>query len=189
MKLAAILPWFVFSLCFVASAAHAVTCEDKTIPAINPDAVYVSDSKTGTVTDSRTGLMWKKCSEGQTWDGIACTGAGETFSWSTALSLGVKDRTGNYSDWRLPNIKELRSLVEECRVAPAINDTLFPRTPNSYFWSGSPHLIYNFDSTWYVNFYDGFPAYDNRRYKFSVRLVRGGNSFDSMMEPTVNRPQ
>jgi len=182
------LTWLAACLCCGTAAARAAVCEDTTVPAVNPDAVYISDGRTGTVTDSRTGLMWKKCSEGQTWNGSACSGAWEAFSWSAALALGVKERTGNYSDWRLPNIKELRSLVEECRVDPAINDVLFPGTPKSYFWSSSPHLIYNADNAWYVNFYDGFPAFDNRRYKFAVRLVRGGQSFAALAPFADSKP-
>lgn len=178
-----------FSIClwFSISAAGAVTCEDKTIPAMNPDWAYISDSKTGIVTDTRTGLMWKKCSEGQSWNGSSCAGSWGAFSWSAALSLGVKDRTGNYMDWRLPNIKELRSLVEECRVDPAINNALFPNSPSAYFWTSSPHVIYNSDNAWYVNFYDGFPAFENRVFKFSVRLVRGGRTIDSMTNSDENK--
>lgn len=178
MKLSSPLHWLAICLWFGTTAAGAVTCADATVPASNPDKAYTSDSTNGTVTDTRTGLMWKKCIEGQTWNSSACTGRWGTFTWAAALSLGVRDRTGNYSDWRLPNIKELRTLVEECRVDPAINDSLFPGNPSSYFWSGSPHLIYNSDNAWYVNFYDGFPAFDKRSYNFSVRLVRGGQSFD-----------
>ncbi len=176
MNLSTSRSWLAACLWLGAQAAHAVTCEDKTIPALNPDAAYISDSTAGTVTDIRSGLMWKKCLEGQAWNGSACVGARGTFPWSSALTLGVRDHTGNYSDWRLPNIKELRSLVEECRIDPAINDALFPGATSAYLWTGSPHAGYNFDSAWYVNFYDGFPAFDNRTYKFSVRLVRGGEA-------------
>ncbi len=84
-----------------------------------------------------------------------------------------------YSDWRLPNLKELTSLVEECRVDPAINNAVFPATPSSYFWSGSPGAN-DSDYAWVVNFNGGLANSNHRGLARSVRLVRGGQSFDSL---------
>ena len=107
------------------------------VQASNPSSVYVIDSVN--VTDSRSGLMWDRCALGQS--GVSCaTGAASTFTWQAALDVVAS--LGSYkgfSDWRLPNVRELRSLVEECRINPAINEYAFPNTPpTSLFWSGSP---------------------------------------------------
>ena len=166
-----------------ATPIGAGSCTDTTIPPSNPDASYV-DHDDGTVTDSNTGLMWKRCSEGQTWSGGTCNGTAITFSWGSALSLATVANLGGYADWRLPNVKELRSLVEECRTGPAIDIAIFPNTPNSSFWTSSPFVIYSNDA-WTVNFSDGSNfVYTNRADASVVRLVRAGESTQSTTATT-----
>jgi hypothetical protein len=177
-------------------AVAASFCTDGSISASNPDSIYVSDNALGTVTDTRTGLTWKKCSEGQTWSGSACTGTPGTYSWSAALALGAGDKTGNHVDWRTPNIKELRSLVEECRLGPTINTNMFPDTPITKYWSDSPFFGARGNPTrWYAWFVDFLPGHalgcaacsspdyrfndGSRDERYAVRLVRGGQPFDS----------
>lgn len=155
----------------LSSSATAVTCVNG-IPASNPDAVYTVHGD-GTATDTRTGLMWKVCSEGQTWSTGSCTGTAVGKTWATALADAEAHVFAGYSDWRLPNVKELFSLVEKCAVNPAINTTVFPSTPSSYVWSGSPYA-YNSSNAWSVNFSYGNAAFNYRSYAYSVRLVRGG---------------
>jgi hypothetical protein len=160
------------SLAALAGVANAVTCVDY-LPASNPDVVYV-DHGDGTVTDTRTGLMWKQCAEGLS--GVGCgMGTLMTFTWSGALSHAVSSSFAGYTNWRLPNVKELSSLVEDCRFQPAINDSLFPNTPSSSFWSGSPDAAY-WNYGWVVDFYFGSvpPAGLRRSNVGHVRFVRGG---------------
>ena len=106
------------------------------------------------VLDNQTKLIWSRCSLGQTWDGSACTGSAIETSWSDALlrarSLG--------SGYRLPNIKELESLVDETSQ-PAIN-SLFVASPydyrgyDGYYWSSS--LVHGDDNyAWIVVFFNG----------------------------------
>jgi hypothetical protein len=151
--------------------ARAVQCQHN-IPPSNSDAVYQMHAG-GTVTDNRTGLMWKRCSEGQAWNGSTCTGSASSFTWSAALALAEAASFAGFSDWRLPNHSELRSLVEVCAVGPSINQDIFPGTPPSDFWSGSPYAD-NASSAWNVYFGDG-DSYDNPRDDSNyVRLVRAG---------------
>ncbi len=169
-------------------AAQAVTCTDATIQPSNPDSVYTVNGD-GTVSDTRNGLVWKQCAEGQS--GSACSGSATGHPWSAALGLAAASRFAGHSDWRLPNAKELLSLVEDCRIFPAINNHVFPNTPSSYFWSGSPVADFS-DYAWGVYFNNGY-VYDYRYDDGSVRLVRGGQSFGSFdrlsaAPPVVNTP-
>jgi hypothetical protein len=159
----------------ISPVTQAQTCNPN-MPASTPDS-QLTDNDDGTITDTATGLMWKKCMEGLTGD-FCETGAAATFTWQTALQRpGVVNNTGGgfagKTDWRLPNIKELVSIVEEKCYDPAINLTRFPNTPSSVVWSGSPNAN-NSDGAWHVAFYYGNSGYRNRNSYFQVRLVRGG---------------
>lgn len=114
-------------------------CADSRLIANNPTSAYVLHDD-GTVTDPRTGLMWKRCAEGQAWDAAAstCTGEATSLAWGAALAAGDTGFAG-HADWRLPNIKELASLVEICRFQPAINEEVFPAPATiANYWSSSP---------------------------------------------------
>ena len=129
----------------------------------------------GTVTDKKTALMWKQCPEGLS--GSDClTGTVATYTYKTAIERADASENkpfATYSDWRLPNIKELRSLAARDRYKPAINSTLFPNTPNAYFWSSSPTANYA-SYAWLLGFDYGNDSYNSRDLSFDVRLVRGG---------------
>lgn len=111
---------------------YAQTCVDA-IPASTPTSDFEVHND-GTVTHSPTVLMWKVCSEGQTWqsDG-SCSGVAGDHSWQQALQAPQTLNTGGgyagYTDWRLPNAKELTSIVEFKCNSPAINLTVFNNAP------------------------------------------------------------
>lgn len=63
----------------------------------------------GTALDTQRNLLWMRCSIGQTWGDSSCSGKVKYFSWEDAKKQSTIF-TG-YSDWRLPTIEELRSLV------------------------------------------------------------------------------
>ena len=131
----------------------------------------------GTVTDNKTNLMWKVCSEGQTWSSPAtCSGTATRHNWQQALELAdsaIYPLISGFNDWRLPNIAELRSLVAKDRSYPTINLTVFPNTPTNYFWSSSPNASSSDDAR-IVYFYEGRGGYSLRYATGRVRLVRAG---------------
>ena len=167
----------------VALHAHAVTMcaagnpDTTSVAELTPTSAFVNHND-GTVTHSLTGLMWKQCAEGSSGAGCA-GGAPAIMTWSAALAAAVADTTAGHSDWRLPNKKELESIVESCGFSPTINQTLFPATPMSRsFWSSSswgpnPALA------WRVDFGAGFSEGVTKSVEQYVRLVRGGQSFGS----------
>ena len=156
-----------------APAVSAQTCN----PAIRlsaPDSRYVVNAAQGTVLDKQTGLTWKRCVEGQS--GADC-GAGSVtiFNWSGALSQAAASAFAGHKDWRLPNSKELESLVEVACYGPALNATKFPNQLAYWLvWASSPNAYHTYDA-WHVEFYWGNSDYsDGRGYYRAVRLVRGG---------------
>ncbi|GLS27553.1 hypothetical protein GCM10007877_32720 [Marinibactrum halimedae] len=126
----------------------------------------------GTVTDTVTGLMWAQCEEGLS--GALCdTGASQSQSWVAALSSARSSDLAGYNDWRLPNVKELQSLVAYNRVAPMINEEAFPNASSDDFWTSSPN-VQSPGETWFVDFDLGYVDYQFRSVPFKVRLVRSG---------------
>ena len=170
--------YFLLLCCmFSAAIVHAEQfCKPESIPASTPDSQLV-DNGNGTVTDSATGLMWKKCSEGLSGDNCE-SGTLDYLTWQGALQQpGAVNNAGGFAghtDWRLPNINELVSLVEEQCYDPAINLNRFPNTPSRHAWSGSPYADFS-ASAWSVYFPYGYSSAGRRNNSYAVRLVRGGN--------------
>jgi len=167
--------FLLFSL--VTWMVQAQTCHPESIPASTPDS-QLQDNGDSTVTDLKTGLMWKQCVEGQS--GSDCArGSAETFSWQQALqraqTVNSSGGFAGFTDWRLPNIKELRSLVEQQCQDPAINMTRFPATSSDGVWSSSAVAGYAGYSSfaWDVNFYIGNFTLSSMDYYHQLRLVRG----------------
>ena len=119
------------------------------------------------VTDSKTGLTWRRCSEGQAWSGTTCTGTALAYTHEQALA-----RAQTQTGWRLPDVKELASLADRSPGNPAIDPTVFPGAVSSWYWSSSPFAGIS-SSAWVVNFANGLVSYYSRSlYQSYVRLVR-----------------
>ncbi|MCO7069406.1 DUF1566 domain-containing protein [Vibrio cholerae] len=146
--------------------------ENTAITATTPSADF-SDNGDGTVTHHKTGLIWQRCSLGQSWDGTDCTGSATAFNWQQALAAATQHTLAGFSDWRLPNKNELASIVEYRCYQPAINHQQFPNTPSAWYWSSSPDA-YNSDDAWYVYFNVGYVGSYDKSDNGHVRLVRAG---------------
>ena len=119
------------------------------------------------VTDNQTGLTWRRCSEGQSFSGGTCIGAAATFTHEAAL-VHARAQTG----WRLPNVKELASIVDRTRLNPTIDIAAFPGTPFFHdVWSSSPYAS-EAGYAWYVDFFGGSVNFGYRLTHHAVRLVR-----------------
>lgn len=121
--------------------AAAQTCKYDSIKATAPADRFVVQQN-GTILDANTGLEWMTCIYGMNYENGTCVGtAQEMDSWSDALMLRDEvngEEVSGYSDWRLPNIKELASIVEYACFSPSINLSIFPETPSAPFWTNTP---------------------------------------------------
>ncbi len=139
----------------------------------------------GTVRHRKTGLTWMRCAMGQTWTGTACSGTAGTYTWASASALSALNVTfAGKSDWRLPSIAELQTIADRKVYDPAIDTTVFPNTPSSYFWSASSVSISS-TYAWKESFSYGGSSSDAKTAGLPLRLVRGA-SFDPLALYTPN---
>jgi len=146
------------------------------------------DNGDGTITDTNTGLMWEKLS----YDGTIHSW-GNTYTWDNAFGVKIATLNGGggfagHGDWRVPNIKELQSIVNYeipstgPTVAAAFNTgctqgctvTSCSCTQSLSYWSSSSY-VFSPDAVWLVGFNDGNDRTDFKSYgPYYVRAVRGG---------------
>ena len=141
----------------MSSAFAAQTCDGKTSTA-NEDEFTFPAAIPGKAYHTKSGLEWSRCVVGQTWNATTskCDGDGERLTWQSALKISKTYRVGNHTDWRLPNLKELVSLVQRKCVDPAVELTVFPATPSNSYWTSTPNTAANKnDEAWTVGFYNG----------------------------------
>lgn len=155
-------------LCLGLTTAYAqANCNRGQLKASVPDNRYQVQANTSQVKDLQTNLIWQRCAVGRVWNGMECTGTEKLLSWQQALQE-AKAQTG----WRLPNIKELKSLVEVACYEPAINSNIFVgMTGNSVFWS-STTVADDATSAWQLKFDDGKSQFVVKTESASLILVR-----------------
>lgn len=156
----------VIALLLAITHSHAQTCNPN-ITRSAPDSRYQLVNDNTEVKDTQTGLIWQRCSLGQTWSGSSCTGTATTYNWTNALQTAANMGNG----WRVPNIKELDSLVEQACYNASINETYFPNTVSSWYWSSSP-VAGSSNSAWIVYFGYGYDDSSGKSVNSYVRLVR-----------------
>lgn len=153
----------------VSFSAYAQECLSdglETTPNDNFEAVTTS-----TLLDTTTDLVWRRCAEGQTWDGSTCSGEAVKYTWQQALQLAQQASNDDLLGWRLPNVKELATLTERDCVRPAINSSLFPATPPDDFWTSTPSAD-DPDRSWVVAFFNASHSIKEKDRFIYVRLVR-----------------
>ena len=124
-----------------------------------------SRDKAGIVSDSRAALFWQD-SYRDNGDKIKQT------TWQDALIYCEELTLGGNSDWRLPNMVELKSIRDVGKVKPAISSVFKMTTPN-YYWSSTTPAS-NTSNAWVVDFYNGHGHWNSKKNNSLVRCVRGG---------------
>jgi hypothetical protein len=139
------------------SGTNYVRCV-RGVQLVNPS---FTDNGDGTVTDSAAGLMWQK-------------GYAYNKTWGSALEYCnnelVLPANNSYTDWRLPNIKELMSMIDHNLSDTAIDLTYFPYS--SAFYISSTTYATSTGSAWSVDFSNGY-AMGYGKSTHRVRCVRG----------------
>lgn len=96
-------------------------------------AAYPGDAANNVINDLKTGLQWRRCEEGRRWIGTRCQGLMYVFAHQDAL-LWAQTMPG----WRLPNVKELHSLVPESGTY-AMDPQAFPGAESWGYWTSTPN--------------------------------------------------
>ena len=130
-----------------------------------------TDNGDGTVTDAQTGLMWAKDANqaggAQTWNAA--------IDFANSLSLGNAGCGSNYTDWRLPNVKEVQSLIDFGNHTPALPSGHPFITANAVSVQTSSTSIQRPDYNWGVNISVGTVHEAQKVWASYVWPVRGGN--------------
>ena len=119
-----------------------------------------TDNGDGTITDSSTGLMWQKEDDGR------------QYAWDQAVSYAQSLNLAGHSDWRLPTVQELVSILDYGRYNPAI-DPIFSNAKSSTYCSGTTDAS-DTGNAWDVAFSYGGVDYHDKSNGGYVRCVRGG---------------
>ncbi len=112
------------------------------------------------VTDSLTGLMWQRM-------------YASPRKWANALTYCEDLDYGGHSDWRLPSVIELMSIVDDGTYNPSIDTDAFRGTPSDFFWTSTHHQT-SADGVRYVKFSNGIASYFRDTQGARVRCVREG---------------
>jgi hypothetical protein len=154
-------------------APDGVAPQDASYNPPNLQASYTVDDTNLTVVDNRTGLMWRKCPDGLTTSNCN-SGTITKILWVTALSA-CQTAFAGYTDWRLPNLAELSSLIYLGSGGSPYINPLFVGTPSgdSRFWTNTsyPTLL---TSVYTVRFDTGIQLGTPKSSTYYVRCVRGG---------------
>ena len=132
-----------------------------------PDSRY-SINGDGTATDLITGLMWRQCPEGLS--GTDCsTGAAGTKVWGGTMKDAKTSTFAGYDDWRLPNIKELMTIVDFDSAGTTTNQATFPGVTMTV-WTSSPVIGGDASHSWMLHFGTGLITSKSRVNSKHARL-------------------
>jgi hypothetical protein len=133
--------------------------------------VHYTDNGNGTIIDHFTGLMWQKIP------------SNDTISWEKALQYAENLSLAGFTDWRLPNIKELNSINDELKNAPSINSNFFTGVKSGRYWSSTTQKGQPINA-WFIDFQNfGITSYFSKSkgyYTMCVRSTAKTNSSSSL---------
>jgi hypothetical protein len=131
----------------------------------SPRFIVGTGAESGCITDNLTGLMWD----------LSGNISGGGVNWTQALSDCDNHNLGGYTDWRLPNIHELESLINAEETDPALwlNGQGFSSVIGDSYWSSTTYAP-NTDNAWTCYMRTGYPLYGDKIANCYVLVVRAG---------------
>jgi hypothetical protein len=147
------------------------------VPSGLPNPAAYDTNVAGIVTDRVTGLAWERAVD-----------ATATYGYLDAVAHCRSVTLGGHSDWRLPSVLELTSLLDYTRASPSIDPVAFPSTPSDFYWTsttwgGSTSItrVVDFDAS-------GSSSKDNGD-TYHVRCVRTAGTPAPRCAPPASRYQ
>lgn len=126
------------------------------------------------VTDTVTGLAWQGCAGGLRGPGCG-EGDATMLDWDGARAGCAALVWSGFDDWRLPDPKELDSILDTRHRSPAIDPEAFPGTPVGWYWTALSYAGGPDTHAWHVNFSSGHVANFDRTLPCYVRCVRSAS--------------
>jgi hypothetical protein len=155
-----------------------------------PNSAAYDTSVPGLVMDQVSGLVWERQVTGHA---VASTGCTVNLTgillcpWRYAIAHCAQSRLGGFSDWRLPNILELLSLIDFTVKEPQLDQTAFPQTPPESFWSSTRGPGAQLDLAHFVSFANGLEGTAFIDEPRRVRCVRTGSTVPPLCAPARSR--
>lgn len=165
-------------LCIVVCALCSSTAKAWLVPDTgdpnerNCNTHSYTDLGSGIIKDHVTGLMWQKAT------------APGTYTWQQAVDYCNNLSLGGHTDWHLPTVKEISTLVDVSIKfpGPLINSTYFPNTEQSDYWS-STTFSDTPDSAYFMDFENGIVyGYKDKIENSYVRAVRGNSAPNNFVD-------
>jgi hypothetical protein len=122
-------------------------CDTSVLPLSVPTTAF-TDHGDGTVTDQRSRLQWMRCSVGQQWSAGGCSGQASAVPLQVAKEHADRINAAGtffFNDWRLPNLRELATIVERQCSPPRTNLQLFPQTPAGDYWTSVARAVGSYE--------------------------------------------
>lgn len=188
----------LLALCATPLLAQAQSCASP-----NADGDYILGEAQGEASAMHwlTGLVWKRCSEGQTFSNGQCTGTALQKSWNAwadtehqllpqsfagqsnwGINTSLSQNLLVSGAWRMAYLVESLLIAQSCSSAPFVNPTVFPNAPASVVWSGSP-VSWSQSGAWRASLLGTAGVFGTRSDSYHVRLVRAGQPFAGVASP------
>ena len=119
------------------------------------------------IIDRATGLMWTADGDGRGGS------AGESLNWNDAIDYALGINFANFTDWRLPNVKELVSLIEYEAASPFF-PTGFVNIYSGLYWTSTTFFLAT-TNAWLIDLGSGLiDPWIPKTGLFHLMCVRGG---------------
>ena len=188
----------LLALCAAPLLVQAQSCSS---PNANSDYILGEAQSEASAMHWSSGLVWKRCSEGQTFSNGQCTGTALQKTWNAwadterqllpqsfagqngwGINASLSQNLLVSGAWRMAYLVESLGIAFNCASAPFVNPTVFPDAPSSVVWSGSP-VSWSQSGAWRASLLGTAGVFGARSDSYHVRLVRAGQPFAGVPSP------